>query len=383
MVNKNFIELNGKRYDAGSGKLLGSAQISHSVTSTPVYPKGHTGRTLDIFTRGSTTTIQKAKVTQKSSAQSITVKKQTTAVQAKKSVPKSINIVQAHKPQTTHTLMRKAVKRPAAGFKSQVNVQSDITRKQPSVIVAKSSVQTISPVRLERAQLIARSQHISKFGKGSNSITARFAPLAVKAAPHKPVAPDVVLRPNHENKPKPTDIFEHALANATNFREIPNHIHFKKKVRRHIVSMAAGTFALIALTGFIAYQQVPGVQLKLAAFNAGVQTGMPNFQAAGFAFDHVIKSQQGQLTIGFAGSSNTRYQLVQQNTNWSGDDMIKNISATDASGKVNYSTINVGNTTVYRLNNDSATWVNNGKWYQVNGTGSLSDGQLQALVTNS
>lgn len=281
----------------------------------------------------------------------------------------------AHKPQATHILMRQSVKKPSAGIKKQINVQSELMHQVPAVIATKMSVHSINPSRLERAKNVAKSQHIYHYShQAAPKVRPLVTSLQVKQAPP--------LITEHSVVSKPLDLFENALANASNFVDTQSSkLHFKKKARRHVASMSAGVLALVILGSFLAYQNVPGVQLKIASIRAGVQTGMPNFQAAGFAFNHVIKHKSNQLTIGFSGHG-ANYQLVQQPTNWSSNEMIQNISSTDASGTPNYTTIDTKGPTVYRLANNSATWVSDGKWYQVNGTGSLSDYQLKNLVSN-
>ena len=144
--------------------------------------------------------------------------------------------------------------------------------------------------------------------------------------------------------------------------------------------MVAGTLALVVMAGLAAYQNTPGLQFKVASVQAGVSTRMPNLKASGFAFTGV-KAQSNKLTVGFSGT-NGKYQLMQERTNLSSEDVIKDVGSTDATGAPNYDTIQAGDTTVYRLSNTNATWVSNGTWYTVTG-GNLTDAQLQSLARNS
>ena len=194
-----------------------------------------------------------------------------------------------------------------------------------------------------------------------------------------PGAPAPIPTNNPTPADSPTDIFEHALMNATHYVDVHAHVkHFKKQTKRHLVSMAAGTFALVVIAGFAAYQNTPGLQFKVASIHAGVSTTMPNFKAAGFAYTGV-RASDGKLTIGFKDDTG-KYQLTQQTTNLANGDVIQNISATDASGNPNYTTVQAGDTTVYRFANTDATWVYGGTWYTVNGNSPLTDSQVQSLV---
>jgi hypothetical protein len=177
-------------------------------------------------------------------------------------------------------------------------------------------------------------------------------------------------------------MFEHALANANHYVDLQaSKLHFRKKARRHVVSMAAGTLALLIFAGFAFYQNTPGLQFKVAGAKAGVATSMPNFKSAGFAYDGV-KAEQGKLVVGFSNASGS-YRLSQQATNLSSADIIDEMAATDASGNPDYTTVDAEGLTVYRFSDHSAVWVKNGTQYTVNGTGSLTDAQVQALAQNS
>jgi hypothetical protein len=177
-------------------------------------------------------------------------------------------------------------------------------------------------------------------------------------------------------------MFEQAMANATHFVDsASHHVRFKRKARQHVLSMAAGSFGLLLLAGFAAYQNMPGVQLKVAGVRAGVSTSNPDFAAAGFAYKGVTVKGDSRI-IGLSANGAT-YNLTQQPTNWDSTDMINHVSAIAADGTPNYKAINAGDATVYRFGSSQATWVKNGTWYQVQGTQQLTDSQIQALAQNS
>jgi hypothetical protein len=387
MGNKNIIELNGKRYDALSGELLGAATIPHTPTPTKVYPKGHTGRTLDVFRRASVKkpTLHQPAVThiQVLAAKAVPANRPVSAASAPahhQPAHTPAPHLRARQPQSTQTLIRSAVKKPAPGLKKQIHVQAELTRQVAAVIVPKTAVQSLNPARLQRAQATTRSPKIDRYNHASAPLAARFMPLPVQPTPPQP---DVAApKPQPDNKPiTPADMFEHAIASADHFADLTaSKLHFKKKARRHVASLAAGSLALLLLGGFLAYRNVPDVQLQVAAFRAGIHSSMPDLQAAGFAFD-AAKEQNGKLTIGFHGPAG-QYQLTQQKTNWSADDMVQTVASIDASGQPNYTTLAAGDQTIYRFANNSATWIDHGTWYQLNGTGALSDYQITSIAAS-
>lgn len=368
MKSKNFIELNGKHYDATTGAVL----------STALPPKTLTGHNMDGFFR----TPQPKASPSVAYAPKIAITVSAASAPTQPAHPKrSLNHAVAHHPEAPKTLMRSAVKRPTASFKQQATIQGSLQRKVPSLVVAKQPISSVNPERLRRAGSVKRSPDIAHHNLAVPPVAVQFAPLAVQPTPttHAAIKTVASTPPAHHN---PLDMFEQAVANAGQYVDTRVHkAQFKKHARQHFSSMAAGTLALLVIAGFAAYQNTPGLQFKVASVQAGVATRMPNFQAAGFAYNGV-RAANGTLTVGFSGQG-AHYQLSQQPTNWSSRDMIQNVASTDASGNPNYATLKVGSTMVYKLSNNTATWVTGGKWYQVSGTGALNDHQLQLLVANS
>lgn len=357
MKSKNTIELNGRHYDATTGALLDSTPASRAA------PK-----TIDGVFRTPVVTTDAA--TGPTPAQ-ITRQAHKVAVHAK-----------AHRTESSKTLMRGAVKRPEP--QARQHAQGALQRAVPSLIATKQSVRVVDERRLARAKATPRNpsitHHATSAADGVRVLAAAATPLAPRTLPGKP-GPTVPAVPAPRQTNKPLDIFEHAIANAGHFVDVQSRKHhFKQQARRHALSMVAGTLAFIVIASFALYQNTPGLQLKVASLRAGVPAGMPDFQAAGFAYNGV-KAGDGTLAIGFSGKNGT-YQLVQQPTNWNDSDMIQNIGSTTASGYPAYTTVSAQSTTVYRMGSTNATWVANGTWYTISGTHSLSDSQVAALVEN-
>ena len=294
----------------------------------------------------------------------------------------TINHVKAHAAQPSHTLMRRAVKKPGQSLKRQLNVQGALTRPLAATIAVKRSAAQIDTERLHKAQQVPKHQRVNRFGVPTSAAALTFADIPVRQAPDNIPSNDPPVTPPPTPTNKPTDVFEQAMHTATNFIDITAHrAHFKKVTRNHMLSAAGGTLALLLIVGFAAYQNTPGLQLKIAGFRAGIATATPDFGATGFAYNGAT-ADHSHLVIGLKNASGN-YQLSEQKTNWSGQDMITQVSAVDASGQANYSTMQAGNNTVYRFGSTQATWVKDGIWYQVNGNQSLTDTQLKSLVQNT
>ncbi len=407
MKSKSIIELNGKRYDAITGKMLSDDDVAAATSS---------GHNIDGFFKSRTSISPRAQNTDEEvlgvAARTKKPHKPARAINharahipqhsviaetrpqgtVAKTTPKPVvqraavspNHAKAHTVQHSKTLMRSVVQRPQPSFRRQANTQASLQHAVPSLIVPKKLAVIVDDGRLARAQTTARSPHISHHTVAGASLALQpnFTALAVKPEPVKPQEQVPGTAPAPQPNNKPTDIFEHALANAEHYVDLKAHkLHFKNKTRAHVASMAAGALALVVIATFAVYQNTPGLQFKVASIQAGFSTSMPDFKAAGFAYNGV-RAQGNKLTVGFSNDSGD-YKLTQQATNLSEDDMIGSIGATDSSGNPTYTAIDTDNdTTVYRFHNTDATWVKDGKWYTLTGTHALSNGEVRTLIQN-
>lgn len=278
--------------------------------------------------------------------------------------------------------MRTAVKKPAS---QPIRVQAVIDDKTSGLqhsITPKLSVTAVSPIRSDRATHTPKSEKISRFGDNHVKTTVEpvFEHVPVKLAPEtpentEPAAPE----PKRTNTP---DMFVRAIANASHFVDIKEH-HAKQRraATRHAISMATGFAALLVIAGFATYINMPGLQIKVAGIQAGVNAMQPNFEKAGFAYNGV-QASEGKRVIGLQ-SNGHQYQLLERSTNWDGKTMIGTVSSVSANGTPNYTPVQIGSDTVYRFSEKQATWVKNGTWYHLSGNAAISDMQLMALVQNS
>ncbi len=356
-MNKQIVNVNGRQYDAVTGALLSSeVKPNKKAASRPV--KTTEGEPVQI-------TVKKTQASSPTSAKTVA------------------NHAKRRQPQSTQTLMRTAVKKPAPAPKRPTQIQTEVTHVAPTTIGVHHSATHIDPLRLGKAKQIQKNRHVSRFDSPvPHAVPVTFTHVPVQHNPIESTIPKPTPKPAPALVSKPADMFEQAIANATHFVDLTaQKNHFRKKTRRHLTSMATGALALLLLAGFAAYQNTPGLQIKVAGLRAGVATATPDFAASGFAYNGV-KASQSKLVVGLKhGTSN--FQLTEQPTNWSSEDMISQISSIEASGAPNYSTLTAGEHTVYRFGDNQATWVKNGTWYNLSGNGTLSDDQVKSLVQNT
>ena len=282
-----------------------------------------------------------------------------------------------HQPQRATTLMRHVVHQPAASLKrhTKVTVPTDILSKIPHFdIVPKHSISVIDQNRLKRAERIAKSKFISRFGnmmaQPQPTIISHPKPIQpAKAAP----LPAITRQPSD-------DVFERALAHATSHVQpaVKHKKHAAKKSHfRRLTSISVASLALLTIMGFVAYQNVGQIQVHIASSKAGINAVLPKWQPSGFTIG-TVHSSPGTVAVNFHGS-NKSFSLVQTATKWDNTSLFDNFVFPDSNS---YETVQAAGNTIYTYNNNNATWVSNGIWYKLISNGALSSSQLVNIAVS-
>lgn len=385
----NVIEINGKRYDATSGQLLGEA------ASRPKQPA--TGVSMDGVVRGNPVVAPVAATPVKAPA--ATVATPTKPQRQFSDFVRSGGMdVQPHKPGNSQTLMRHAVKKPAPSpsLKRHTKVQqrTDVLVKQPTVATVKPKLSSyqLDPARVERAKRTARHQEVNRYAAPRHNqlpaktttvqpkpkMAAHVAPVYAQSAASAAIQPAAVpVKPAS----RPMDVFEQALARANSHvaKPLP-----RRKVRRRkaifgtrALSISAASLAVLLLVGFFAWQQKATLTMRYAANKAGVAASLPAYKPAGFTAGKFTYSP-GLVAVNFHNTqSNQSFALVEQTSNWDSQALLDSFVSTKSK---TYQTIDAAGRTIYTYGNNNATWVDNGVWYQVNSQGSLTTNQLVQLA---
>ncbi|MDB5181768.1 MAG: hypothetical protein JWP13_531 [Candidatus Saccharibacteria bacterium] len=350
---KNTIDINGKRYDAVSGAFLGQAGAAQRTS----------GKFVDGFRPVSQSNTQ-------------------SAVKPLQRAPHSpASHAVAHKPEPTHTLMRSAVKKPRITAPSVIKAQTrtDILAKTPKQIVTpKLSHTGVDPHRLKKATQMSKSPVVSRYGTAHNPTQAMaFTPSTNQVAPRltqtmsTPVIPVAPVRQHA----KPTDIFEQALAQATSHEQ---KFDDKKKGKgRRIRSLITASVSVLLVAGMIAYFNAPALSLKMASTRAGFEAKLPGYSPAGYQFGD-ISYGPGNVTVSYeAADKSSKFDITQKVSDWDSQALLNNF--VDTANKA-YQTYERAGRTVYFFGNNTATWVDSGVWYTVNGNNSLTKNQLLDLA---
>lgn len=361
---QNSIVLNGKLYDAVTGKLIHEpAPVPESAK--PKVQKNKSALVMDGVVRTST----KAHKTKKAKPH------QATAAKAHHVAAP----VRHHKPQRAATLMRSAVKKP-------VHAEHH-TNKPASIHDERTSK------RLERAHSVQKSHHIQRFPVShapDRTVIKKHAPIKVTPAPeshheshpaHKaPAHPPARLSASEQ-------LVTNALKNARAHEA--NHPFAKKPkrrfahafgVKRHTANLAMGSLAALLLIGFFVYQNIPNLSMRVASTKAGFSAQLPGYKPSGFSQDKLVTYSPGKVTVSFhSNSDDRRFNVTQQVSNWNSQSLAENYLA---SNDKQYQTYQEQGKTIYVYDGTNATWVNGGVWYQIEGQSSLTSDQLLKIANS-
>lgn len=294
-----------------------------------------------------------------------------------------------HKPGTSRTLMRRAVKKPAPSTAKQVKKQTPLTP-------AKSKV-TVTPVVAPKASLtrVKPERQVRASQTGLSPRVAHFAQNTVPAAVQKTI--EVLQQPvsmpfaetASEIQRSTVDIFEQALARATSHEQPAPPLPLKKRHRAAkalkermswIVLVAA---VLVVLLGVWGYRSSQSVKLQLAGQKAGFSAVMPDYTPSGFTLT-TIDGKPGMVTMTYeemsaANGQGRRYTIVQKQSHW--DSLSLRDTLQLANGDSAISTINAGGRQVYVYGQNQAAWVSGGVLYQILGGGTLTTEQIQKIAS--
>jgi hypothetical protein len=350
--NQTFIEINGKKYDAISGRLVDSA--SHKASITSVKPATNQG-SIDGFSR-------RSKKPQNH---------RTPAQHALKQTQKS------------QTLMRNSVKKPA------------LTPPQ----VAKNEITRSSlgqhPRRVAHSQNTIKSPHVQKFSAPAarTSIRKESKELTVQTPKHHSIEHHEARNHQHaiqksQHNSAAGKMIEAALANAQSHEQTHHHTSKKKKSRltrklgvsAKTLSMSSAVLAVVLLAGFFAVQNVPNLAMRVAATRAGFNASMPAYKPSGFSFKGPINYSSGRVTVSFVSNSDDRtYELTQRNSDWNTDALLANFVVEE---NKQYQTYVDKGRTLFIYDDSNATWVDNGIWYQIEGESDMTTDQLARIAAS-
>ncbi len=286
-----------------------------------------------------------------------------------------------HRAQKANTLMRGALKKPAANLSNRL--QSLNTGSNPQ--------------RELRAKTVTKHQRVEHFGHptpkkaGSPTIPLRGelmnrsattptaqAPLATKAV----ALPSMVTSASHQKLER---LLDAALTQADAHKQAMRYSaarHFWQRpgfLGRYRGLKLGGVFLLVVLIGlFLAWQYIPTVSVKLAGARAHIAASVPAYQPAGYKVSGPVAVQSGTVVIKYTASNNgAGYDVTEQSSNLTSTSLAQTVVPLGQQVQ----TSQVDGNTVYIFSNDNnAAWVNNGILYAIKDHTQLNSDQIIKIV---
>lgn len=334
---EHIIELNGKRYDAITGKMV-IAKPTKSIVSAIK------SASLDGFAR------------------------------AVKPILRNGNAVSPHQIEKSKTLMRKIAKPPQPKSHSTANSlkTSSLIRKSPSVI---------SSLTLSKAQAIKKSAFVRRFSDMTSTSGQKNLPEVNQETTSRLQA--IVTATSVKINP-----LEQGLAKADSHNQLK---HKKMRIgtrvakKLHISPRALSTssfiFAGLVIIGFFAFQNISNISMRLSSSRAGVKGSIPGYQPSGFGLKGGISYSPGQIVLGYNSNSDDRnFKITQSTSSWNSETLVENYDA--LKGDATYQTIPVKGKTIYLFDGSNATWVDGGIWYKIEGNSKLNSDQLLNIANS-
>jgi len=318
-----------------------------------------------------------------------------------------------HQPEKPKTLMRHAVKKPKVSMKPAIKTTApaEMMARPKSTLAKplekKMSVTQVNPVRLGRARQVPKSHHIQRFNADKQQAAASsagavqqagaamarptqyaarparqdFRPGGVQAMAATPTRTPAAASHNSQTASQidSTDIFEAALAHATSHEQQSPVLARRRQARRkRLMNVMAGLGAFLVIAGFLAYLNRPAIELRVASMRAGFHAEMPNYKPTGYALEGGVKTSNGRVAMQFRSGENS-YWITQEASDWNSSTLLDQSSEQRGAPT---RTIQSKGRTIYIYNDTSATWVNGGVRYEINGNSSLDAGELVSLATS-
>lgn len=378
------LHINGRRYDAVSGALLGDAPVSIPVQKVQTAkPRVHHGRNIDGIVRAPAAKTKRTPVAAKVVHHTPTITTTRTTAPRPKVANHALKPrrtpaphLQHHKTQKSKILMRSAVPKPhivtPIHVKSVVPHVSHAQLAVDSKIEVKRSIHQVDPSREAHAKTTPKHEAVTRYGNN-----VKFAPKAPTITKQQPVA-----APRHVTTAKEDNIFEQAIAHANahqNTYTKPKRGFFASHHRK-TAGVAMAAFVLLTTAGFVGYSNMPQIELQIASVQAGIRANVPDYTPTGFAKAGPVKYGDGTIAMSFVNPNQNRsYQLTQTASDLSSKEVLETMVAVTERP---YQEIQVQGKSVYIYNNAQAAWVNGGTLYEIKGDALLGNDQIIAIASS-
>ena len=390
MGNPQTITLNGRQYDALSGKMLDDQDKTKS-NITPKPKHLHPGKNIDGFLGHvkKNVPIQRKTVVLKPTEKPKQVKDDKHKAHA---VAPHIKKV----PERSKTLMRAVVHKPEPSPESKKKIKPSAQYRERLSGAVVSSVAAAAPAKealAARAHAIQKSNLVTKFGDLTTP------PKAIKPDPNQiqtTANSEIYLKKlnalseQEVNQQINTDIFEEAaLKLANSYQSLKRkHTPFYEKIATKLHLSNLGLLivsilvAIVVILGVLTYTFMGSIETYVATEKTGVHAVLPSYTPSGFGLGKVqyytASGSTGSINFIYNSNSDSRnYVLTEQTSTTDSQGLVQ--SVIQASVGSNYQTYQINGRSVYFYQN-YAVWVDGGLYYRIANNANLTNDQMIQII---
>lgn len=347
------VEINGNRYDATTGKIIGSVKKSaHQLRSSA-------GGVVDGIVRQSSQVAHK--------------KKSAAHHRAKHTAQTFHRTTQRSK-----TLMRTAVRKPESKHTAVQNAAS----ASPADITRPPTRHAVHVGNIAQHKKINRFGHIkasSSKATTTNSVKPTVRTYNAKLQAGAAIPSSLIASASHSHIERLLDnALSHKSKGQVSTRPRASHsLWHRVKVMPKWLSLGTASVILAVTAGIFTWQNIPQVAIEVASARAGFNASAPAYTPEGYRFTSPISYSRGEVAMRYQSDNGQSYRITQQSSKLDSTTLASSI----LSDQSNVQTSLVKGTTVYIYGEkNDATWVNNGIRYTIAEQNGLDSDQILKIA---
>lgn len=279
-----------------------------------------------------------------------------------------------------HTTQQKSKRLHPATARKAREAAAQTTPATTKPVAQKAKQHFTNKARVNRAAQHTRSSLIKKFG--GTPAEQPTAPQQIAQEVATPADDPVYQVPNLKalqqiQQPPQQPTVE---AQAPQEPSQPNWFVRQFKQRPKMIYISGFSILALLAGGFVTYNNIPNMALRVAASRAGFQASLPNYKPAGYSFTGPVAYSPGSISVNFQSNSDERdFTITQRESSWDSQSLLDNFIISENKQHVTFQERGL---TVYVYESSNATWVDGGIWYTIEGNSQLSSEQLLKIAAS-
>lgn len=193
------------------------------------------------------------------------------------------------------------------------------------------------------------------------------------------------IKSNDQNKPINTEQYNPLDLSKTSIDDVGPNAKDDLSAKNILSGFKPANVALsiigIVILGIYIWQvNYSSIALRFAASKSGLSANVPGYMPTGWQLSNKFQAEPGRLTFSLVSpDSKSSIAINQVKTSWNTQDLLENFVLAKSD---NYLALQSQGTTIYIYGKSQASWVEDGKWYRIEGDNNLSNDDLVKLASS-